>query len=154
MAEATLDPWVRIVRWPFAVIVPFVVVGLWFNDWLTRADQVVASAGFLLLWALTVFQFFTARGQAWAAGPHRKRWADQRTGWLMAGWAVGLAAVVVGVLLRVGAPLSSYVFVAMPVWTLGMMIGERLVPLTDSTRGRGVPFPWEDPDQLPEGWRS
>lgn len=35
-----------------------------------------------------------------------------------------------------------------------MMIGERLIPLTDSTRGRGVPFPWEDPDQLPESWRS
>jgi hypothetical protein len=78
MAEAELDPWVRIVRWPFAVIVPFVVLGLWFNDWLTRADP--------------------------------------RTGWLM--------------------------------------IGERLIPLTDSARGRGVPFPWEDPAQLPGSWRS
>ena len=38
MAEAELDPWVRIVRWPFTVIVPFVVLGLWFNDWLTRAN--------------------------------------------------------------------------------------------------------------------
>lgn len=154
MAEAQLDPVVRIIRWPSVILVPLVVLGLWFNDWLTVADQVVASVGFLLLWALTMFQFFTARGQAWAAGPHRKRWADRRTGCLLAGWAVGLAVAIVGVLLWVGAPLSSYLFIGGLTWIFGIMLGERLIPLTDSTRGRGVPFPWEDPAQLPESWRS
>ncbi|MDQ1103461.1 hypothetical protein [Nocardioides zeae] len=154
MSDAQVEPLIRIIRWPFAVLFPFVVLGLWFNNWLTRADQVVASVGFLLLWIFSVVVYFTARGQAWLAGPHRKRWADRRTGWLLAGWAVGLAVVIVGVLLWVGAPLSSYLFIGGLSWTLPMMIGERLIPLTDSTRGRGVPFPWEDPAQLPESWRS
>lgn len=122
--------YIGLVMWPLLVANSFLV------DSFSTMDRVVAITFFTAMLGLSCYYLFTARGRRQFSRQPKKRWADERTGRLVVGWAVLVWCLYMAAFFVVRPPLWAGMLVGALAAGAVTWVGMRLILLTDSSKGR------------------